>query len=169
MDTLQIGQSRSVRNDNDIRRKNCSKEVAMDAATVWWVLAGVCVAVELAIGTFYLLMVALGFASAAVATHLGAPVPVQLVVAGVVGAASVLVLRQWRNRQAPALQANANPNVNLDVGETVQVTEWPQQTPTVRYRGSTWSIAPAPGYHTPEPGPHRIVQINGSQLVLQKA
>ena len=34
-------------------------------ATVWWVVAGAAVAVELATGTFYLLMIALGLAAAA--------------------------------------------------------------------------------------------------------
>ncbi len=35
------------------------------APALWWVLAGVLVAVELATGTFYLLMLALGAATAA--------------------------------------------------------------------------------------------------------
>jgi len=34
--------------------------MAIAASTFWWVLAGVAVAVELATGTFYLLMFALG-------------------------------------------------------------------------------------------------------------
>ncbi|MFN5166768.1 MAG: NfeD family protein, partial [Pseudomonadota bacterium] len=37
----------------------------LSAPTLWWVLAGVLVAVELATGTFYLLMSALGAAGAA--------------------------------------------------------------------------------------------------------
>ena len=41
------------------------------ASTVWWVVAGVLVAVELATGTFYLLMLALGAAAAALAAHAG--------------------------------------------------------------------------------------------------
>ena len=40
-------------------------------ATFWWVLAGAAVAVELATGTFYLLMIALGLAAGAIAAHLG--------------------------------------------------------------------------------------------------
>jgi membrane protein implicated in regulation of membrane protease activity len=36
-------------------------------ATVWWVVTGVLVAVELATGSFYLLMLALGAAAAAIA------------------------------------------------------------------------------------------------------
>jgi len=43
----------------------------LSAATWWWVAAGVVVAAELATGTFYLLMMALGLAAAALAAHLG--------------------------------------------------------------------------------------------------
>jgi membrane protein implicated in regulation of membrane protease activity len=39
------------------------------ATTVWWVLAGLAVALELATGTFYLLMLALGMAAGAIAAH----------------------------------------------------------------------------------------------------
>ena len=42
----------------------------LSASTFWWVAAGVAVAVELATGTFYLLMIALGLAGAAVAAML---------------------------------------------------------------------------------------------------
>ena len=41
------------------------------ASTVWWLITGGLVAAELATGTFYLLMLALGAAAAAVAAHLG--------------------------------------------------------------------------------------------------
>ena len=43
----------------------------LSAATVWWVLAGIAVAVELSTGTFYMLMLALGLAAGAIASHLG--------------------------------------------------------------------------------------------------
>ena len=39
----------------------------MDQPTIWWLLAGITVAVELVTGTFYLLMIALGLAAAALA------------------------------------------------------------------------------------------------------
>jgi membrane protein implicated in regulation of membrane protease activity len=43
----------------------------MAQSTLWWLLAGTAVGVELATGTFYLLMLALGLAAAAVAAHMG--------------------------------------------------------------------------------------------------
>ena len=42
----------------------------LSGATGWWIVAGVLVAAELATGTFYLLMLALGAAAAALAAHL---------------------------------------------------------------------------------------------------
>ena len=51
----------------------------LSAATVWWVLAGIAVAVELSTGTFYMLMLALGLAAGAIASHLGFDVPLQIV------------------------------------------------------------------------------------------
>src|SRR5688500_16392511 len=65
------------------------EEVRMAEPTVWWLLAGAAVAVELATGTFYLLMLALGMAAAAIAAHLGASIPLQLVTAAVVGGGAV--------------------------------------------------------------------------------
>jgi len=52
---------------------------------------------ELVSGTFYLLMLALGMAAAAVAADLGAGLVVQLVVAAAVGGGAVVA---WRLRKA---------------------------------------------------------------------
>ena len=41
----------------------------LSLSTWWWIVAGVLVAAELATGTFYLLMVAIGCAAGALAAH----------------------------------------------------------------------------------------------------
>ena len=64
-------------------------------ATIWWILAGVSVALELATGTFYLLLLALGFAAGAVGAHLGLGTTAQIVVAAVVGSGATALWR-WR-------------------------------------------------------------------------
>ena len=56
----------------------------MTDATVWWLLAGGLVAVELVVGSFYLLMLALGLAAAALAAHAGVGITGQYAVAAVV-------------------------------------------------------------------------------------
>jgi len=44
----------------------------MNNPTIWWLVAGALVALELTTGTFYLLMLALGAAAGAVVAHAGA-------------------------------------------------------------------------------------------------
>ena len=44
----------------------------MADSTLWWLLAGAAVAVELLTGTFYLLMLGIGVAAGALAAHAGA-------------------------------------------------------------------------------------------------
>ena len=146
----------------------------MEHSTIWWVLAGVLVAVELATGTFYLLMIAIGMAAGAIAAHLGTPVVGQIVAAAVMGGGAV-VAQYWRSSQKPkALDANANRDVHIDIGETVQVDTWADDgTTTVKYRGATWSaVMSASGVAAAAPatgGQFRIMQLLGNRLVLEKA
>jgi membrane protein implicated in regulation of membrane protease activity len=139
------------------------------AATFWWVAAGVLVAAELATGTFYLLMIALGLATAAVAAHLGLGLTAQIA-AGAIVAASATAIWHWRRAQAPAsAPAAQNRDVNLDIGERVQVSAWAQDgTARVQYRGSQWTARLQPGA-TPRPGEHRVTAVEGNWLVLTPA
>ena len=140
----------------------------MAESTIWWVLAGAAIAVELVTGTFYLLMLSMGLVAAAIATHLGATATVQLVVAAVVGGGSVVAWRGYKQKTPSALPAGANHDVNMDVGETVHVDLWdPDGTSSVKYRGANWCVSLAPGA-TPYPGLHSIVEVVGSRLVVKK-
>ncbi len=56
-----------------------TKRGFMADSTIWWLLTGVTVAIELMTGTFYLLMFAVGLTAAAIAAHMGASATVQLV------------------------------------------------------------------------------------------
>ena len=71
----------------------------LSTATFWWVAAGVVVAAELATGTFYLLMMALGLAAAAIAAHLGLSLNGQIVAAALVGGGSTALWHWHRARQ----------------------------------------------------------------------
>jgi membrane protein implicated in regulation of membrane protease activity len=141
----------------------------MAEATVWWVLAGIAVGAEMLTGTIYLLMIALGLAAGAIAAHLGLGISAQLVIAGVVGTATTAAWHHLRGRNQAGGPATANRDVNLDVGETVQVDAWHADgTATVRYRGSSWQAVPAPGRTHGSSGPHRIVEVSGSRLYIEK-
>jgi membrane protein implicated in regulation of membrane protease activity len=139
----------------------------LSSASVWWVAAGVAVAAELATGTFYLLMIALGLAAGALATHLGATEPVQLIVAAIVGGGAT-ALWHWRRtaRAGPALPTSVDRDVNLDIGERVHVAAWSATgTARVSYRGSTWSARLQPGAPAAS-GEHVVAAVEGNWLVL---
>ena len=64
-----------------------------------------------------------------------------------------------------------NADVNLDIGGTVQVESWqPDGTSTVSYRGATWRVVHrnAEATATHAAGAHRIVEVIGSRLTLEK-
>ena len=139
----------------------------MNNPTIWWLVAGALVALELTTGTFYLLMLALGAAAGAVVAHAGAGFTVQVVVAAAVGGLAVVVWNAYRQRQTdpPAARETAQ---HLDVGETVQVDAWDAQgLAQVKHRGANWTAVNTPP-SKPSPGLHRIQAIQGNRLVLEK-
>jgi membrane protein implicated in regulation of membrane protease activity len=142
----------------------------MAESTIWWLLTGGAIAVELLTGTFYLLMLAVGLAAAALSAHLGWSLTLQMVVAALVGGGAVVAwhLRQTRRHiQEPPAQANAN--VNLDIGETVQVDAWnPDGTADVHYRGARWTAIHRQGI-TPSAGAHRVAELVGNRLLVDKS
>lgn len=138
------------------------------APTVWWMLAGALVVVELLTGTFYLLMLALGAAAGALAAHGGASLTVQLAVAAVLGGGAVASWHVRRSRQPRALPAAVNPDVNIDIGSTLQVPQWNTDgTARVPYRGSSWDARHVGG-GAPQPGLHVIRAVEGTRLLLER-
>jgi len=137
--------------------------------TWWWVICGGLVAAELASGTtFYLLMLALGAAAAALAAHLGSPFWAQVTVAAAVGGGAVA---WWHGRQRrhPRTPASENPNVNLDIGQSLDVLQWRADgTAEVRYRGAAWQ-ARFVGHGAPHSGRHVIRAVEGSCLLVEAA
>ncbi|MBK1682909.1 NfeD family protein [Rhodoferax fermentans] len=139
----------------------------MADSTLWWLAAGALVALELVTGTFYLLMMALGLAAAAVSAHLGLALTGQWVTAALAGGGSVLIWRLLKKSQPAAAPANANHDVNLDIGETVQVDSFHADgSCSVIYRGARWDATLAPGEAT-TPGRYTIVEVVGSRLILK--
>ena len=138
----------------------------LSAATLWWIAAGVAVAAELASGTFYLLMIALGLAAAALAAHVGVSGTAQIVVGALVSALAT-ALWHWRRARAPrSAPAAQNRDVNLDIGETVQVLVWgPDGTARVQYRGTQWTARLQPGAPRVA-GAHHVSAVEGNWLVL---
>ena len=138
----------------------------MADSTLWWLLAGVAIALELVTGTFYLLMLSVGLMAGAISAHLGASFTWQMVIAALVGASFVVGWRRYKQQSPQELPAQANANVNPDIGETVSVAAWDADGRTnVKYRGANWSAALAPNAE-PRAGLHRIVEVVGNRLIL---
>lgn len=141
----------------------------MTEATLWWILAGVAVGIEMLTATFYLLMLSSGLVAAALAAQAGASVTIQILTAALVGGAATVGWRAYKKSQ-PVPAATANHDVNLDIGETVHVDRWEDDaTAGVKYRGAHWTVALAPDEAQPEPGTFHIVEVIGSRLIVKKS
>jgi membrane protein implicated in regulation of membrane protease activity len=131
----------------------------------WLAAAGVLVVLELMSGTFYLLMIAIGLAFGALAALGGASMPVQTIVAALVGVVATGVLHRSRlgrpNKHSPA----RDHNVNLDIGQRVNVPAWQDGRARVMYRGALWDVELGQGA-TPQAGDFRIVEVQGSRLIV---
>ena len=139
----------------------------LDAPTLWWLMVGIAILAELLTGTFYLLMLAVGLAAGALAAHAGLGGAAQVMVSAVVGAATVLGAYYRRRHNPKDPPAQANRNINLDIGETVQVDAWqPDGTASVKYRGASWTAIRRPGA-APVSGPHRVAELQGNRLLVE--
>jgi membrane protein implicated in regulation of membrane protease activity len=134
----------------------------------WLILAGVLVVFELFTGTFYVLMIAIGMGFGALAALMGMTLPVQIAVAAVVGVAATGLLHRSRFGRPLKQDAARDPNVNIDIGQPVRVDTWQDGSARVMYRGAQWDVKLAPGAIAGA-GEYRIVEIQGSRLVLANA
>lgn len=142
----------------------------MSDSTLWWLLTGAAVGLELLTGTFYLLMVALGLAAGAVAAHLGGGLAAQLVTAAAVGGGAVALCYRLRRNAPGRLPARANRDVNLDIGALLQIDGWAADgTAQVKYRGAMWTAALMPGVAHAGGGQYRIEQVVGNRLLVVPA
>jgi membrane protein implicated in regulation of membrane protease activity len=133
----------------------------MAAQWIWWIVGVALIGAELITGTFYLLAIGIAVLLGGVAAWLGAEMPVQWLVAGVLAVAGSVAAHRWRlARGTPA------PQPSLDVGQAVQVQVWRADgSARVIYRGTQWDAQLA------QPGGVRertmyIVGTRGSTLLL---
>jgi membrane protein implicated in regulation of membrane protease activity len=141
--------------------------MAWSLATVWWIVTAVLVAVELATGSFYLLMLALGSAVAALAAHAGLGLNAQLLLGAIVGAGAVAAWHLKRRRQPAGPTAAEDRDVNLDIGETVHVADWDAEGAAfTQYRGARWSVRYI-GPGLPRPGAFVIRRVEANRLFVE--
>lgn len=136
----------------------------------WFVLAAVFVILEMATGTFYLLMLGVALAAGGVAALAGVSAEWQILVAAGVGAAAMFALRKSKFGKTRKIDAANDPNVNLDVGQTVAIETWTTipdgaSTARVMYRGALWNIELAHGSFA-RPGLFVIREVRGNRLIV---
>ena len=142
----------------------------MTGWVMWTVLAVGLVILELFTGTFYLLMIAIGLAAGALMAFLGTNVSMQFIVAAVVGVIATYALYNSRLGKFEKPDAGRDPNVNLDIGQTLNVAQWnevPGGQPSARvtYRGALWDVELAPGA-TAQAGQFVVSEVRGNRLIV---
>lgn len=132
----------------------------MSTYIIWWIFALVLVALELTIGTFYLLVYGLAAAAAGLAGWLGLGIIAQLVVAAIIGIAGTIALKKWR--QPEGTEANTQ---DLDIGQSVTLEQWQGSKGQVKYRGAAWD-AEAANAEVDTARPLYIRAIRGNVLIV---
>lgn len=134
--------------------------------TGWCLAAAALVAIELATGTFYVLMLAVGAAAGAVGAMVGHPWQAQVIWAAVVGAGATAAWNRYRAKHSPKVPSARNKDVNFDIGEHVEVTEGSAGADgSVRYRGASWQARTENGGALVA-GRYVIREVDGLCLVL---
>ena len=135
---------------------------------IWFGLAAAALIGEVASGTFYLLLVALGLAAGGIAAWLAADFEWQLVACAVVALLGLLVLRRTGVLKKREIDAGRNADVNMDIGQTVEVEAWSEAgLARVWYRGAHWQAELAAGQPRAA-GSHVIAEVRGTRLVLAR-
>ena len=127
----------------------------------WFLLALGLIMLEMATGTFYMLVVGLALAVGGFAAYFGLSFPTQLTLSGLAGVAGTLILRRMRRDKV-----SAEPDQSLDIGQAVQRVTWlPNGNGRAIYRGAEWT-AEAESSDTPREGTLYIKALRGSTLIL---
>jgi membrane protein implicated in regulation of membrane protease activity len=133
----------------------------METYIYWFVLSLVLVGLEMATGTFYLLMVAVAMAVGGLAALLGTSMAWQLTLSALMVIAGTIFLRRWKSTQASAASST-----NFDIGQPVRVIKWNDNgSARVFYRGAEWD-AELETASIPQNETLYIAAIRGSGLVL---
>lgn len=135
----------------------------------WLVAAGALIVLEMFTGTFYLLMIGLGLAVGGLAALASQGPAVQFVAAAIVGVVATLILRRSRIGRRGRSDATRDPNVNLDIGQTVFVDAWmlegDRHAARVKYRGADWDVELEHGGQA-VPGYFVIRQVRGNRFIV---
>ncbi|ABX14963.1 NfeD family protein [Burkholderia multivorans] len=137
----------------------------MSAQLFWWVGVGVLVVAELLTGTFYLLMIALGFVAGGLLQLAGFAPHVQIGAAAAIALVAMIALRRSGLGRKQKRDTSTNPDVNLDIGATVTVGAWHDGRARVQYRGAEWDVELAAGERD-DARVYQVSAVRGNCLVV---
>jgi membrane protein implicated in regulation of membrane protease activity len=127
----------------------------------WFLLALGLLMVEMATGTFYMLVLSIALAVGGMVALLGLDEQLQLVLSATAGITGIILLRR-----AKAARPAEAASQNFDIGQPVQVIAWHEDgTARVHYRGAEWDAEPESA-DTPRASTLYIKFMRGSTLIL---
>lgn len=132
----------------------------------WFGIAALFLLMEMATGTFYLLLVALGLAASGTAAYANLSLTWQIISGLVVSLTGLIVLHHYRQSKGQ-VHTQSNPDVVQDIGQSVNVDAWDENGEArVFYRGANWSARIDVDQPT-QPGEHYIQAVQGLTLILR--
>lgn len=142
----------------------------METWLIWVVVGFALVIAELVTGTFYLLVIGVGFFAAAACAWVDANFVVQALVGSAVAVAGAWAVHRWHTRER--LRDAGRSNL-LDRGQPVVLEGWtnePAGIARVRYRGASWDARVAASDARPEAGSTLYIEgQEGSMLIVAAA
>ena len=140
----------------------------METWLIWVVVGFGLVIAELVTGTFYLLVIALGFFAAGACAALNANFIVQAVVGSAVAMVGAWFIHHWHESQR---MKDAGKSNMLDRGQPVVLEGWTNESAgiaRVRYRGASWDARVPQGPH-PETGATLYIEGQEGSVLLVAA
>lgn len=133
----------------------------MEPYVYWFLLAFGLLALEMATGTFYMLIVSIALGLAGIAALLGLNLPLQITLSAVASIIGTVILRRMKGMRTGKMISQS-----LDIGQSVRVISWLEDgVARVHYRGTEWD-AELESSSVPRDGVLYIKAIQGSKLIL---
>ncbi len=132
----------------------------MEPYALWFIMALVLLGLEMATGTFYLLVLSVAAAIGGLVALAGLVPEIQMPLAAAAAVAGAVVVRRIR-KVRPAAAASG-----FDIGQPVRIVNWNEDgSVRVHYRGAEWDAEPESA-DTPRSGTLYIKALHGSRLIL---
>lgn len=127
----------------------------------WFLLAFGLLALEMATGTFYMLIVSIALGLAGIAALLGLNLPLQITLSAVASILGTVILRRMKG-----IRTGKMISQSLDIGQSVRVISWREDgVARVYYRGTEWD-AELESPCSSRDGVLYIKAVQGSKLIL---